>query len=714
VRRGRTGIRDRLGEVVLSASSVTLRPEVDGIFAIVFDRPGSRVNLIDEEWVQELSRALDEAERSGAKGLVFLSAKPDQFIAGADVSLIAGLKTEADGEAKCRIGQKLFDRIDDFPIPTVAAISGACLGGGMELALACDHRIAVRSHRPILGFPEVRLGVLPGFGGTYRLPRIAGTMASIDLLLTGRSLRPRDARRLGIVDRVVPKERLIELSIDAARRPAPLPRRRPLGKSLVDALAAGTALARTITRSILHANVRRATGGRYPAAFAIIDRVLEGRGLAREEALVREARAFGKLAVTPVARNLLWLFQANEALGRPRGDRAVVEDRTERAAVLGAGTMGGGIAGALAESGVAVRMKDVANEALRAGLAAAASPLARRVERRRLTPRERDAILARISPSTQWTGFERAGFVIEAVPEIFDLKVRVLRDAESRIPGDAFLATNTSSLPITRMGSELRNPDRFLGMHFFNPVHRMPLVEIIPGKATAPHAVERAVALARRMHKSPIVVGDSPGFLVNRLLFPYLNEAALAVEEGWPVESVDRALERFGMPMGPLRVIDEVGLDVAFHVAGVLEDAFGERAKPAGVFQRLVQAKAFGVKSGRGFWIHDKNRRIPNREGIGAVPPVSAPPDPEIADRLLLGMVLEASRCLSEGVVFEPGHLDLGTVLGAGFPPFHGGIRRWARSVGESGIRRRLDRWAAVQGDRFLPGPELSLLFQGD
>ena len=692
---------------------MSLRPQAEDIFAIVFDRPDSRVNLIDEQWVEDVSRALDEAERAHARGIVFLSAKPDHFIAGADVSLIARLANEAEGEAKCRIGQKLFNRIDDLPIPTVAAISGACLGGGMELALACDHRIAVRTDRAILGLPEVRLGVLPGFGGTYRLPRIAGTMEAMNLILSGRSLRPRDARRLGIVDRIVPKERLVELAVDAARRGAPAPRHRPWTKTLVDFLAAGTALSRTITRSFVRAQVRRTTGGHYPAPALIIDRVLEGRALAREEALVREARAFGKLAVTPVARNLLWLFQANEALGRPTADRgrSTAEDPIERAALLGAGTMGGGIAGALAESGIIVRMKDVSNDALRAGLAAAASPLQRRVERRRLTPRERDAIVARVSPTTQWTGFERATCVIEAVPEVFDLKIRVLRDAESRLSPHGFLASNTSSLSITRMGSELRQPERFLGIHFFNPVHRMPLVEIIPGKATAPQVVERAVALVRRLNKSPLVVGDSPGFLVNRLLFPYLNEAALAVEEGWPVDRIDSALEKFGMPMGPLRVLDEVGLDVASHVSGVLEDAFGERAKPAAVLHRLVQAKAFGVKSGRGFWIHGKGRRIPNRQGIGASTSTTAPSDSEIVDRLLLGMVLEASRCLAEQVVLDPGHVDLGTVLGAGFPPFHGGIRRWARAQGEAEIRRRLNHWASLHGARFLPGPELSLLF---
>jgi 3-hydroxyacyl-CoA dehydrogenase/enoyl-CoA hydratase/3-hydroxybutyryl-CoA epimerase len=692
-------------------SLLSLQDMGEGIHAILFDRPGSRVNLIDETWERELTAAIDEAERRRARGLLLLSAKPEQFIAGADVAIIASLTSAQEAESKSREGQKLLNRIADLPIPTVAAISGPCLGGGLELALACRHRVAVESDRAVLGLPEVRLGILPGFGGTFRLPRLIGVTQALDLATTGRNVRPRQARRLGLVDRIVPAPQLTSAAMKIAQQGIP-PRRRAWGRKVVDAFLTGTPFMRNATQEILRANARRKTAGHYPAPEIIIERILQGMGLPREEALAREAEAFGRLAVSREARNLLWLFQANENLGRS-ASTVTAEDRTQRGAVLGAGTMGGGIAGALAENGSTVRMRDISNEALRAGLAAAASPLLRRSAQGRLSSRERDAILARISPTTEWTGFRRVDFVIEAVPEVFDLKVRVLREVESLIPVRAILASNTSSLSITRMGSELRDPTRFLGMHFFNPVHRMPLVEIIPGRGTSRAVVDRAVLLASRLRKSPLIVADSPGFLVNRLLLPYLNEAALAVDEGWPVDRIDRAMEKFGMPMGPLRVLDEVGLDVAQHVSAVLQDAFGERAKPAPVLNRLVRDKALGVKSGRGFWIHEKKRRRPNRAAIGSSGTQSnLPPDSEIVDRLLMGMVLESSRALAEEIVSEPGHIDLGTVLGAGFPPFHGGIRRWALSIGETEVRRRLDRLTNSYGNRFAPGPELTLLFR--
>ncbi len=688
-----------------------------GILSIVFDRPGSRVNLIDETWVAELAAALDRAEASGARGLLLRSAKPGQFIAGADVSLIAGLDTADAAEAKSRLGQQLFDRIERLPFATVAAVAGPCMGGGLELALACSARVLASDDRVTLALPEVRLGILPGFGGTVRMPRLVGTMEAIGLATTGRSVRPREALRLGLADRVVPAESLISAAIELARRP-PARRPRPAASRALEAAAAGNPIGRALVRELSRRRIARETGGHYPAPFVIVDRILEGRALPQEEALRREAKAFGRLSTTPVAKNLLWLFRANEALGRgpESADGSAFREPPailEEALVVGAGTMGGGIAGAFAEAGLRVRLKDVSVESLRLGLAGAAAPLRKRVARRRLGEREEGAILARISPTLASTGFGRANVVLEAVPEILDLKIRVLREVEALVPEETILATNTSSIPIERIAAGLASPERLVGIHFFNPVHRMPLVEIIPGTRTSERTVRRAVALVRRLKKSPLVVADAPGFLVNRLLMPYLDEAALAVDDGWPVEAIDRALVRFGMPMGPLRVLDEVGLDVARHVARVLEEAFGARARPAAVLERLLAAKALGVKSGRGFWIHEGKRRRPNDAAIAA-PRRAAPPDAEIADRLLLGMVAEAARCLAERVVSEPGHLDLGTVLGAGFPPFTGGVRRWARSLGEAQVRRRLHRLTAAYGDRFAAPPHLDRLFEAE
>jgi 3-hydroxyacyl-CoA dehydrogenase/enoyl-CoA hydratase/3-hydroxybutyryl-CoA epimerase len=592
----------------------------------------------------------------------------------------------------------------------VAGIGGACLGGGLETALAFDARVAADDDAIVLGLPEVRLGILPGFGGTWRLPRLVGIGAALPLVLTGRSLRPRQAHKIGLVDRLVVTAWLERVALEVARSGRRPRRRRRTADFLLGRTPPGRALLRRLTMK----RVLRDTGGNYPAPPEIVERVLAGDGSARGPALAAEAEAFGRLAVTPAAKNLLFLFRGNESLARHpwTGAPAPVDTTSRRAAVIGAGTMGGGIAGALAQRGLHVRLKDVAIESLRLGMVNAALPLNRRVKKRQLAPRERDAILARISPTTEDTGFERVDFVIEAVPEVLDLKRAVFRTVEELVPEDAVLATNTSSLPIADIADGLRSPERLVGIHFFNPVHRMPLVEIIPGERTRRAVVSRAVGLVRRLKKTPLVVADRPGFLVNRLLLPYLNEAALAVEDGWGVAAIDGALLRFGFPMGPLAVLDEVGIDVAAKVSEVMEGAFGERARPAVIMERLLAAEALGTKAGRGFWRGRGDRRAPNAADLSGIEAREAPPEGEIVHRLLLGMVNEAARCLAEDVVREPDHLDLGTVLGAGFPPFRGGIHRWARTLGETDVRRRLESLERLFGPRFRPADELEVLFR--
>jgi len=698
----------------MSAAPVRVEERGSEILAIGMDRPDARVNLIDEAWLTAMVVAIDQVERERPRGVVLLSAKPGNFIAGADVSLIASLENASDAEGRARQGQAVLDRIDDLPFRTVAAIGGPCLGGGLETALAFDFLVVADDDRTVLGLPEVRLGILPGFGGTWRLPRRTGILGGLPLILTGRALKPRAAQRAGIADRLVVPDLLERVAIAIAAGEETPRRRRPLGARLAEFAAGRTPPGRALLRNMTVKNVAKETGGHYPAPGRIVERVLDGYGARRGPALAREAAAFGQLAVTPVAKNLLFLFTGNEALGRYpwAGEPCPTDTTSRRAAVIGAGTMGGGIAGALAGAGMDVRLRDVSIESLRIGLAGAAGPLQRRVKRRRMKPRQRDEILERISPTTDSTGLGRVDFAIEAVPEILDLKRTVFRELEAAVPDHAFLATNTSSIPIDTIADGIDSPERLVGLHFFNPVHRMPLVEVIPGSRTRDAVLAAAVGLVRRLKKSPIVVADRPGFLVNRLLLPYLNEAALAVEDGWPVSAVDGALLRFGMPMGPLRVLDEVGLDVAAKVSGVLETAFGERARPAGIMARLLEAGALGAKAGRGFWKGSGKERRPNDADLGVSTAGEAPSDEEITTRLLSGMVNEAARCLAEGVVREPDHLDLGTVLGAGFPPFRGGLRRWARSVGEDESRRRLGTLASRYGSRFEPADELGELFR--
>jgi 3-hydroxyacyl-CoA dehydrogenase/enoyl-CoA hydratase/3-hydroxybutyryl-CoA epimerase len=680
------------------------------ILVVRMDRPGSRVNLIDEQWLAAMTGVVDQASRDRPRALVLASGKPGQFIAGADVSLIAALESEGEAAAKSRLGQELLNRIEDLPFPTVAAINGACLGGGLETALAFRLRVAADDDAVQLGLPEVRLGILPGFGGTWRLPRAVGIGAALPLMLSGKRVRARQALALGLVDRLTAPELLERVALEVALA-APPRVARSFARRAGDALLGRTPPGRALLGAVTRRSVRRESGGHYPAPFEIVRRATAGFGAPRAAALRAESEAFGRLAVTPVAKNLLFLFRGAEALARHpwTGAESPPDRDSTRAAVIGAGTMGGGIAGALAEQGLHVRLKDVGPEPLRVGLAFAAAPLERRVRRRSLTPRERDAVLSRISPTTRETGLGRTDLVIEAVPEVLDLKIRVFRDLEALVPPSALLATNTSSLSVASIAAALADPGRLVGIHFFNPVNRMPLVEIIPGRDTRAETVGRAVGLVRRLRKTPVVVGDRPGFLVNRLLLPYLNEAALAVEEGWPPEAVDGALVRFGMPMGPLRVLDEVGLDVAAKVAGVLHDAFGERARPSPLLRAMLDAGALGAKTGRGFWIHRGGKREPNRADLP--PSGRAPGDAAIVERLLSGMVNEAARCLAEGVAAERDHLDLATVLGAGFPPFRGGVARWALSLGSDEVRRRLDRLAGSHGARFAPAPELGELF---
>lgn len=693
-----------------------LRVEVreSGVLAIVLDRPGERVNLIDEAWLAEMTHALDRVAQERPRGVVLLSAKAGQFIAGADVDLIASLETKDEAARRAREGQDLLARLEDLPCPVIAAVNGACLGGGLETALACRAIFAANDDRVSFALPEVRLGILPGFGGTWRLPRRLGITAALPLLLSGKTLRPRQALRLGLVDRLVPPELLERVAFQAAADGFAPSRRRPFAQRATDSLLGSTPFGRAFLRARVQGSLRAETGGHYPAPFAILDRALAGYGAPRARAMEAEAAAFGKLAVTPVAKNLLFLFRGNEALARwPwTGAASPVDRETRRAGVVGAGTMGGAIAGALAERGVEVRLRDVSLEALRLGLAHAAAPLNRRVGRRALSARERDAIVARISPATDDTGMERVDLLVEAVPERLDLKQRVFRDAESRVSAEAILATNTSSISISAIARGLARPDRMIGLHFFNPVHRMPLVEVIPGEATRPDVVARTVGLVRRLKKTPLVVADRPGFLVNRLLLPYLNEAAFCVDEGWPLEKIDGAMRRFGFPMGPLAVLDEVGLDVCGKVAGVLESAFGERARPAPILARLLERGALGTKAGRGFWTGRARAKRPNVADLGVTGRRATPSDADVVTRLLSGMANEAARCLDERVVAHEDHVDLATVLGAGFPPFRGGLLRWVRTVGETETRRRLEDLAARHGVRFETAPSLGELFR--
>jgi 3-hydroxyacyl-CoA dehydrogenase / enoyl-CoA hydratase / 3-hydroxybutyryl-CoA epimerase len=684
-------------------AALTLEIDSEGVAWIIFDRPGAKVNVLSAAVLRRLEELLDELEpavREGrARGLVIRSGKPAAFLAGADVGEIESASDPAEVARMTGRVQQLFRRVDRLPVPSVAAIDGTCLGGGTELALACRFRIASDRPETRIGLPEVRLGIIPGFGGTVRLPRLIGLSGALDLILTGKTVSAREAVRSGLLDERVPTPVLYRRAAALAQGAAPAAR---LRKPLVTRLLDGTGPGRRLVLSQARKRVMRETRGHYPAPLAALDVVRRTHGRALDEALAEEAKTVGHLATSEVSKNLIHVFHLLES---PKKVDPGAEPRpVERVGVLGAGVMGGGIAQLMAQKGIAVRMKDIAADALASGLRHAAGLFDRLARRRRLTRIEANQQLALISPTLDYAGFGAVDLVVEAVVERLDVKQAVLREAESHVRPGTVLASNTSSLSITAMQEVLARPGDFCGMHFFNPVDRMPLVEIIRGERTADPAVATVFALTRRLGKTPLIVRDGPGFLVNRLLGPYLNEAAWLLVDGASIEDIDEALLEFGMPMGPLRLLDEVGLDVARHAGATLHEAFGERMSPPPLLERLGGSGRLGKKNGRGFYVHAAGKAEPDEAVYGDAgldTPRRELPRSEIVDRTILAMINEAARALEDGIVAGPGEVDLGMITGTGFPPFRGGLLRHADRIGTPAIVSRLAELERRHGARF-------------
>jgi 3-hydroxyacyl-CoA dehydrogenase/enoyl-CoA hydratase/3-hydroxybutyryl-CoA epimerase len=703
-------------------AALTLELPGDGVAWLVFDRPGARVNLLSRDVLARLDAFLAELEARAADGsvraLIVRSGKAGTFIAGADVGEIRGVRSVEEGAAASRDGQRIFRRLELLSIPTVAAVDGICLGGGTELILACGHRIASDRPETRIGLPEVRLGILPGFGGTTRLPRLIGLKEALPLILTGNPVSARKAQRIGLVDEAVPTPVLYERAESIARESAeggPRPnRRRSLPSRVLDESAPGRALLLSQARKRVLAETR----GHYPAPLVALDTLARSAGAPLERAFEYEALALGQLIATPVSKNLIHVFELMEAAKKasPRGAAA----RTvERVGVLGAGVMGGGIAQLLASRAVAVRLKDIRADAIAHGLRHARTLYDRAVKRGRMKRREAEQHMNRIAPTLDYSGFGNVDLVIEAVVERMDVKKEVLREVESRVKIGCVLTTNTSSLSVTEMQSVLRRPQDFCGMHFFNPVHRMPLVEVIRGAHTSDEAVATVFSLARALDKTPVIVNDGPGFLVNRILAPYLNEAGWLLAEGASIESIDEALLDFGMPMGPLRLLDEIGLDVARHAAAVMHEAFGERMRPAPPLAALAATPLLGRKGGRGFHTYEDDRETGVNEAVYAQLGAAVPrarreiAAEEIRARTILPMINEAARILEEGIVRSAGDVDVGMITGTGFPPFRGGLLRHAESMGLPVVLARLESFARTHGERFEPARLLRDLVHG-
>jgi 3-hydroxyacyl-CoA dehydrogenase/enoyl-CoA hydratase/3-hydroxybutyryl-CoA epimerase len=665
--------------------SPRLEYDADGIAWVVFDDPDSKVNVLGVEQMQRLDAVLDELSKRKPKAAIFISAKPGIFIAGADIKELEKIRDAKHGEQLSREGHRLFAKIGQTGVPTVAAIDGVCLGGGCELALACRYRVASDNPKTQIGLPETQLGIIPGWGGSQRLPRLIGLRAALDIICAGKSVSADKARRLGLADAAVPDVVLRE----TAKRLA-LGQRRVSRKSvwLQNLWPMRPIICRQARKAVL-----ARTRGQYPAPLRAIDAVEQGLAGSFDDGLEREAKILGEVSVTPQCKNLIRIFFLREKYAKltfdvERAERTggvsprVMTRPVQKVGVLGAGVMGAGIAQWCSARGLTVRLKDIKPEFVAAGVKRIADAYREGVKRRKMSELNAHQGFARVHPTTDYTGFGDCDLVIEAVLEKIEVKRQAFGELMSQLRNDCMIASNTSAIPIDELAEASGRPKRFVGIHFFNPVHKMPLVEIVRGTKTAPEVVAAAVEFAKQLKKIPVVVKGTPGFLVNRLLMPYLNEAGVLLGQGASIESIDGAMLEFGMPMGPLRLIDEVGIDVAYDVAYELAEAFQGRMTIAPILKQVHEQGLKGRKGGAGFYIYKgkKRERVNRRVVKAARQQLQSPRD--VQRRLLAVMIREAKLCLSEGVVASEDDIDVGMIFGTGFPPFRGGLVKYARDSG--------------------------------
>ncbi len=699
----------------------------DGIVALSFLVPGHRQNVISEQVVRDLAAALDALDGGPPpRGVVLCSGRQGSFFAGADIARLESLAARPPSEIErlCTAGRELFGRLSTCDWPTVAVIDGACLGGGLELALACDFRVATTAAHTSLGLPEVKLGLLPGWGGTVRLGRLIGPGPAVEFIAAGEPVDGAAAQRLGIVDVCVPSEEAVEstrrlIEHHLARAGHQVRRRRLAAPVVLDPAERG------FLEAVVSTVILGRTGGHYPAPPAILRTVLAGAEADLATAGRLESAAFAALATGDVSRQLVRVFRLGERNRRDPGiggadadpeTAAVQPTSVEHPAVVGAGIMGAGIAASHLRHGASVTLVDVNAEVLERSVAGILDEAAWDRATKRTDSARALALASRLRTATEASALAGADLVIESVLERTDIKRQVLAEIERAVGPETVIATNTSTNPITKLATALVNPARFCGMHFFNPVRRMTLVEVVRGPATSDATIATAVAHAKRLGKCPVVVRDSPGFLVNRLLMPYLHESVEMVREGIEPRRIDRVARAFGMPMGPLELYDMIGLDTAFYAGLVLDDAFGDRIEASPVIPALVKSGRLGRKTGAGFYVYDAaagQRAKPARPDDGVPPIVAAyalpareTSDRTIADRLLLPIVLEATLVLDEGLVRDGRDIDLAVIHALGFPAFRGGVLAWADSLGAAEIVRRLEPLADL-GVRMHPTPRL-------
>ncbi|HVR43829.1 MAG TPA: 3-hydroxyacyl-CoA dehydrogenase NAD-binding domain-containing protein [Thermoanaerobaculia bacterium] len=688
----------------------------DGVAIVRIDVPDSRLNILRSDLFDELEAMLDRIEHEDDhRAAVIASGKPGTFVAGADLRELSAIREASEAERLSRRAHDLFDRIAVSPKPFVAAIEGAALGGGLELALACHARVASDDPATVLALPEVTLGLLPGAGGTQRLPRLIGLPQALPMLLTGSRVRARRALELRLIDRLAPPGSTVEIALALARELASRrtaarwssaswsPRlgtpagRRPLQNRILAAAPMRALLLRKARSQIV-----RRTRGLHPAPFEILEAVRSGLAEGFRAGQRSEIAAFGRLVASAEAKELIRLFELTAARKKRPADAPAIG----RVGVVGAGLMGEGIASVTLDV-YEVVLEDVSSETAAKARASIESSLERRVRAGALSAAQRDERVARLAVASDLSGLAGCDVIIEAVFEDLALKRRLLAELERIAGPDAVLASNTSAIPIAQLARGLQHPQRVIGMHYFSPVPKMPLLEIVAPSRASNRAIAAAAALGVQQGKAVIVVGDGPGFYTTRILAPYLNEAMMLLEEGVAPGAIDSALREFGFPVGPITLLDEVGIDVAAHVSAEIGEAFAERGhEPSLGLAALAEAGLLGRKSGRGFFLYRDGRKIgPNPDALAALgsPGPAQLPAVEIVERLVLAMVGEAAWCLDDDILKSEDDGDLGAVLGLGFPPFRGGPFAWARREGLPDVRRRLGALESRLGPRFHP-----------
>ncbi|WP_318514430.1 fatty acid oxidation complex subunit alpha FadB [Photobacterium leiognathi] len=677
----------------------------DGIAELSLNAQGP-VNKFNISTLESFNQALNALyQQPDLKGLIITSAK-EAFIVGADITEFLGLfaKPEAELSQWLSHANDIFNKLEDLPVPTLSAINGYALGGGCECVLATDFRVADTKAR--IGLPETKLGIMPGFGGTVRLPRLIGADSAMEIITAGKDKKAQDALRLGLVDAVVEPDNLkcaalamIKSAIDGKldwqqRRQQ---KQAPLGLNKIEA---------TMSFTTAKGMVAKVAGKHYPAPIAAVTTIEQAARCSRDEALTIENQHFVKLAKTDVAEALVSIFLNDQYIKGQAKKATKAAKPTDHAMVLGAGIMGGGIAYQSALKGTPVLMKDIAEASLALGMTEAAKLLNKKLERGRIDGLTMASVLSSITPSLHYAGADSVDVVVEAVVENPKVKAAVLADVESQVSDDTVIASNTSTIPINLLAQSLKRPENFCGMHFFNPVHRMPLVEIIRGEKTSQQTIDRIVAYAAKMGKSPIVVNDCPGFFVNRVLFPYFAGFSLLLQDGADFVQVDKVMEKqFGWPMGPAYLLDVVGIDTAHHAQTVMAEGFPERMGKNGkdAIDVMFEAQRFGQKNGIGFFSYSLDRKGKPKKSLSEdahalLAPVSKPQTEFNSDaiiaRMMIPMINEVVRCLEENIIATPAEADMALVYGLGFPPFRGGVFRYLDSLGLANYVALADQYA--------------------